>query len=170
MNKNSNKIVQVFHGILTGVLIWIMGHLLSGRLSFVENIELYPTGPLVFIFPFIVAAACILIAIYSAKKRKGIYYVTSMICLFIPAICWIIASLLAYIMELRIPVVSFAADIMQLIFILPCVAMLSMIYQVVDVTGVDGYGITLIIISVAYFLPMIAGMLISMKIYKNKSR
>ena len=168
MNMKREKMMQILHGILTGIVLWIIGHLLSGRLSFVEDIELYPTGPLVFVFPFIVAATCILIAKYSAKYRKGIYYVTSLICLFLPAICWIISLLLEYIMELRIPVVSFVADIILLIFILPCIAMLSMIYQVVYITGADGNGIMLMIIPVVYFLPMIAGMLISIKIYKNK--
>lgn len=170
MNKISNKIAQVFHGILTGIIIWIIGHLLSGRLSFVEDIELYPTGPLVFIFPFIVAVIFILIASYSAKKQNLIYFLTSMISFVTPVICWIVSTLLEHISELRIPVVSIVSDVLIIFLILPCTAMLSIIYQVADMTGVDAYGIYFIFVSMLYFLPVIVGMLISIKLYVNRVR
>ena len=170
MNKISNKIAQVFHGILTGIIIWIIGHLLSGRLSFVEDIELYPTGPLVFIFPFIVAVIFILISTYAAKKQKIIYYITSMICFIMPAVCCLAATALEFILELRIPVVSIVSDVLIMFLILPCTAMLSIMYQVADMTGVDAYGIYFIFVAMLYFLPVIVGMLISIKLYINKVR
>ena len=53
------KSTQIIQGVFTGIGLWIFGHLLSGRLSFVEDIELYPTGPLIFAFPIVFAIACI---------------------------------------------------------------------------------------------------------------
>ena len=73
-------------------------------------------------------------------------------------------------MELKIPGISFIADVMQLILVLPCVAMLSIYYQLLTVIGTDTDGIKLILISVTYFLPMLVGVLISIKIYKDKSK
>lgn len=164
MNTQIKKSIQIFQGILTGIGLWIFGHLMSGRLSFVEDIELYPTGPLVIAFPFIFAAACILVAKYSAKTKKDVYYKTSMICFSLPALCWIISMLLSFIMELKLPVISFIADVIQLVFILPCVAMVSIYSQLLTVidTGTDGIKLILII-------PMLIGMLISIKIYKDNS-
>ena len=59
MNTQSKKSAQIFQGILTGLGVWIVGHLMSGRLSFVEDLELYPTGLLVFAFPFVFAVQLI---------------------------------------------------------------------------------------------------------------
>ena len=110
MNTQSKKSTQIFQGILTGIGIWIVGHLMSGRLSFVEDIELYPTGKLVFAFPFVFAAACILIAKYSAKTGKATYYKTSLICFFLPIVSMLVSQLLSFISELRIPVISAIAE------------------------------------------------------------
>lgn len=48
-------------------------------------------------------------------------------------------------------------------------AMLSIYYHLLTVIGTETDGIKLILISAAYFLPMYAGVLISIKIYKEKS-
>lgn len=170
MSTKSKKSTQIFQGILTSIGLWIFGHLLSGRLAFVEDIELYPTGHLVIAFPFVFAAACILVAKYSVKAGKDTYYKTSMVCFSLPAFCWIISMILSFIMELKLPIISFIADVIQLIFILPCVAMLSIYSQLVTAIGTDTDGIKLVLISAAYFIPMLAGMLISIKIYKDNSK
>lgn len=169
MNTQTKKSTQIIQGVLTGIGLWIFGHLLSGRLSFVEDIELYPTGLLIFAFPIVFAIACILIVNHSVKYGKNVYYKTSIICLSLPAICWIISYLLSFIMEKKIPVISIIADCMQLLFVLPCVAMFSIYSQLLTVIGTGTDGIKLILISVAYFLPMLAGIFISLKIYKDKS-
>lgn len=49
MYKRNTKAKEILLGVVTGIGLWIFGHLLSGRLSFVEDLELYPTGPLVFL-------------------------------------------------------------------------------------------------------------------------
>ncbi len=167
MKTQSKKSIQIFQGILTGIGLWILGHLLSGRLAFVEDIELYPTGPLIFVFPFLFAAACILLSKYAVRTAKGTYYKASIICFLLPAFCWLISFLLGYIMELKVPVISIAADCMQLIFIFPCVALLSIYSQLLTVIGTSTDDIRLVLISVAYFIPMLIGILISLRIYKG---
>lgn len=167
MNTQSKKSTQIIQGILTGIGLWIFGHLLSGRLSFVEDIELYSTGPLVFAFPVVFAITCILIAKYSVKTGKDIYYKTSLIYFLLPAFCWAISYLISFIMELQIPVISRVADILQLIFLLPCIAMVSIYSQLLNVIGTGVDGIKLVLISVAYFLPMLIGIIMSIKIYKD---
>lgn len=169
MNTKSKKSAQIFLGILTGIVVWIIGHLMSGRLSFVEDMELYPTGPLVLIFPFVFAAACMLVAKYSAKSGKDVYYKTSMICFSLPPVCLEMAQLFAYIMELKVPIISRIADVVALIFTLPTIAMFSIFYQLLDFIGTGTDGIKLVLIIASYFLPMLAGVLISIKIYKDNS-
>ena len=167
--NTQKKSTQIIQGVFTGIGLWIFGHLLSGRLSFVEDIELYPTGPLIFAFPIVFAIACILVAKHSVKYGKNAYYKTSIICFSLPAFCWVISLLLGFVMELKIPVISFIADVMQIIFILPCIAIVSIYSQLLTVIGTGTDGIKLFLISVAYFLPMLAGIIISLKIYKDKS-
>ena len=167
--NTQKKSTQIIQGVLTGIGLWIFGHLLSGRLSFVEDIELYPTGPLIFAFPIVFAIACILVAKHSVRYGKSVYFKTSIICFSIPAFCCVISLLLEFVMELKLPVISFIADVMQIIFVFPCVALVSIYNQLLTVVGDGSDGIKLILISVAYFLPMLAGVIISLKIYKDKS-
>jgi hypothetical protein len=164
--KESTQIIQ---GVLTGIGLWIFGHLLSGRLSFVEDIELYPTGPLIFAFPIVFAIACILVAKHSVRYGKSVYFKTSMLCFSLPAFCWVISFLLGVVMDAKLPVISFIADVMQIIFVFPCVAIVSIYSQLLTVIGIGTDGIKLLLISVAYFLPMLAGIIISLKLYKDKS-
>ena len=168
MNTQTKKSTQIFQGIFTGIGMWIFGHLLSGRLAFVENIELYPTGPLVILFPFVFAGVCILIAKHSVGVGKDTYFITSMICFWVPVLCLIISMLLGFAMEINVPVISHIFDILQLIFIFPSVATLSIYYQFLYSIGTDADGIVLILISVAYLVPMIVGTIVSIKIYKDE--
>ena len=148
MNTANKKSTQIFLGILSGIGLWAFGHLLSGRLSFVEDIVLFPAGPLVLIFPFLFIAACILVAKHSAKTGKDIYYKTSIICFATPAICWIMSQLFSFIFELNIPVISSIADILVLVFMLPSIGMFSMYVQISNVIGLETYGIQSILKSV----------------------
>lgn len=169
MNTQIKKSSQIIQGILTGIGLWVFGHLLSGRLSFVEDIELYKTGPLIFAFPILFAVFCILVANYSVKTGKGIYYKTSIICFLLPAFCWMISAPLSLVIGSKIPVISSIADILQLILLLPCVSMVSIYNQLAIVIGIETDGIKLVLISVAYFLPMLAGILMSIIIYRHQS-
>ena len=107
----TKKSTQIFLGFLSSVGLWAFGHLLSGRLSFVEDIVFFNAGPLVLIFPFVFIAACILVAKYSAKAGKDIYYKSAIIFFAMPAVCWIMSQLFSFIFELNIPIVSSIADI-----------------------------------------------------------
>ena len=69
MKTRNKKSTQIIFGILTAVALWISAILLSGQLPLGENIELYHTGPLVILFPFVFLAFCIFIAKYSADKK-----------------------------------------------------------------------------------------------------
>ena len=167
MNGQNSKAKEILLGIATGIGLWIFGHLLSGRLSFVEDIELYPTGPLVFLFPFVFIAACILVAKYSAKNGRDIYFKSSLICCVLPMVCLIISFIVEFIMRLRIPVISITADFMQLIFVIPSVPAVSIFYQMFLCLGFEFSNAWPFLITVSIIL-IIAGFIISIKIYKNK--
>lgn len=170
MNRKNKKSTQIFLAFLSSVGLWAFGHLLSGRLSFVEDIEIFPAGPLVLIFPFVFIASCILVAKYSAKSGKDIYYKSSMIFFAMPAVCWIVSQLSSFIFELNIPIVSSIADILVVIFMLPGVGMFSMYVQVLKVVGIEAYGLQTVLLSVIFFIPMLIGILCSVKVYKNTLR
>ena len=70
MNTKTNKAAQIFLGILSGIGIWIIGILMSGKLALGELVDLYPAGKIVFAFPVIVTVLCIIIAKHSAKAHK----------------------------------------------------------------------------------------------------
>jgi len=73
--KTKNKITtQIIFGILTAFALWISAILLSGQIPLGENIELYHTGPLVIIFPFVFLAFCIFVAKYSANNKMPAYF------------------------------------------------------------------------------------------------
>ena len=167
MNTQIKKSTQIFQGILTGIGLWIFGHLLSGRLAFVENMELYPTGPLVILFPFVFIAACILVAKYSVKTGNDVYYKASIISFVVPVLCWIIFLLLNIITEVKVPVLSSVAEIVLVVFIFPCVPVFSIFWQFLTVIGSNAVGIKMVLPGIVYFLPMLIGMLISIKIYKD---
>ncbi len=165
MNTVNKKSTQIFYGILTGIGLWVFGHLLSGKLSFVEDIDLYNTGILVFLFPYIFALCCILVAKYSVKSKNLIYFKTSLICFTLPAFCAAVTFLLGFIMELKIPVISSIADISQLIFILPVVPALSIFYKMLELFGTETDGIKLVLLIALNLLPIIIGLIFSIKIY-----
>jgi len=80
--KTKNKITtQIIFGILTAFALWISAILLSGQIPLGENIELYHTGPLVIIFPFVFLAFCIFVAKYSANNKMPAYFKTSIVVL-----------------------------------------------------------------------------------------
>lgn len=167
MNTQIKKLTQIFQGILTAIGLWVFGHLLSGRLAFVEDIELYPTGPLVILFPFVFIAACILVAKYSVRTGKDVYYKASIISFAFPVFCWIIYLLLNFITEVKVPVLSSVAEIGIVIFMFLIVPVFSIFYQFLSVIGSYPEAIEMILPSIVFFSPMFIGMLISIKIYKD---
>ena len=162
MNTQSKKSTQVFLGILSGIGIWLVGFLMSGRLSYVEHMELYPTGKLILAFPLVFSAACILIAKYSANKRKSIYYIASMISFFFPVICILINSLIIFVAGTGIPVISSIAEFFVVIFMIPAIPMFSIYFQIIDSTNTNDFAV------IACVLFALVGMVISVTVYKKE--
>lgn len=162
----TKKAKEFILGIFTAIGLWIFGHLLSGRLMFVEELELYPTGPLVFLFPFAFAAACILIAKYSVKNNKQTYFKTSLISFFNPFICILLALLTQMLAENTRPMTLFriVAEILNIIFVLPIISLISIISQMFN--AMDNLSETAaLIIILANLIPIIAGAIISIRIF-----
>ena len=84
-----------------------------------------------------------------------------------PAVCWIMSQLFSFIFELNIPVLSSIADILVVVFTLPSIGMFSMYVQASNVLGIDTYGMQSVLLSVIFFIPMLIGILYSIKLYKD---
>lgn len=164
MKTKNKKSTQIIFGILTAVALWISAILLSGQLPLGENIELYQTGPLVIVFPFVFLAFCIFIAKYSANKKLPAYFKTSIVCFIIPFIGWILSLLLNFIAQETTPVIQYIANYISLIFTVPLV---SVYLQLISLLPISTDGTILVLISIAYFIPMVVGILISLTIYKK---
>ena len=163
----TKKSTQIFLAFLSSVGLWVFGHLLSGRLSFVKDIVIFPAGPLVLIFPFVFIVACILVAKHSAKTGKDIYYKSSIVFFAMPAVCWIMSQLFSFIFELNIPIISSIADILVVVFMLPSIGMFSIYVQTSNVLGINTYGMQSVLLSVIFFIPIVTGILYSIKVYKD---
>ncbi len=161
MNSQSKKSTQIFLGILSGIGIWLIGLLMSGRLAFVEDTELYPTGKLVLAFPFVFAVLCVIIAKHSVRTGKRVYYISSMVSILFPLLSTLISTTLGEISDRSLPVISDIAEFLIMFFMLPYVPMFSISYQVIDVT--DGHMFVMMGCAAVAF----AGVLISIKVYWN---
>ena len=161
MNTKMNKAAQIFLGILSGIGIWIIGILMSGKLALGEVVDLYPTGKIVFAFPIIVTILCIIIAKYSAKTDKSLYYASSMVSLIYPLFAMLISFILTNLSALEIPVISGLSGRSVIFFMIPYIPLYSIFYQITDIT--DQY---LMAMSICVAIPLV-GMLVSIKVYKN---
>lgn len=161
MNIRTNKATQIFLGILSGIGIWLIGFLMSGKLALGEVVDLYPTGKIVFAFPIVVTILCIIIAKYSAKTDKSLYYASSMISLIYPLFAMLIGFILTNLSALEIPVISGLSERSVIFFMIPYIPLYSIFYQITDIT--DQY---LMAMSICVAIPLV-GMLVSIKVYKN---
>ena len=161
MNIRTNKATQIFLGIMSGIGIWLIGFLMSGKLALGEVIDLYPTGKIVFAFPIVVAVLCIIIAKFSAKTDKSLYYASSMVSLVYPLFAMLIGFILTNLSALEIPVISGLSERSVIFFMIPYIPLYSIFYQITDIT--DQY---LMAMSICVAIPLV-GMLISIKVYKD---
>lgn len=161
MNIRTNKATQIFLGILSGIGIWLIGFLMSGKLALGEVVDLYPTGKIVFAFPIVVTILCIIIAKYSAKTDKSLYYASSMVSLIYPLFAMLIGFILTNLSALEIPVISGLSERSVILFMIPYIPLYSIFYQITDIT--DQY---LMAMSICVAIPLV-GMLVSIKVYKN---
>lgn len=167
MNTRKAKAKQIILGILTAIGLWVSGHLLSGRLLFVEEIEFYPTGPLVFIFPFVFAAACTLIARYAVKKSKYTYFTASVISFFYPFAGLFMASFFDLVS--RVPLLSTIAEVLYLISVFPAIAPLSIVAQMLEVLH-NLPDAAIWVIMLANLIPVLAGAIISIRIVAKSKK
>lgn len=161
MNIRTNKATQIFLGILSGIGIWLIGFIMSGKLALGEVVDLYPTGKIVFAFPIVVTILCIIIAKYSAKTDKSLYYASSMVSLIYPLFAMLIGFILTNLSALEIPVISGISERSVILFMIPYIPLYSIFYQITDIT--DQY---LMAMSICVAIPLV-GMLVSIKVYKN---
>ena len=161
MNIRTNKATQIFLGIMSGIGIWLIGFLMSGKLALGEVVDLYPTGKIVFAFPIVVTILCIIIAKYSAKTDKSLYYASSMVSLVYPLFAMLIGFILTNLSALEIPVISGLSERSVIFFMIPYIPLYSIFYQITDIT--DQY---LMAMSICVAIPLV-GMLISIKVYKD---
>lgn len=122
MKKNTFK--QIIAGFATSLGFWLFGQLLSGRLSFVEDIELYPAGYLVLFAPLAFSAVCILTAKYAVKNNKLPYFIATLVGLLIPIASTVIYDFLTH--WAHIPAVS----TLMFGFVLPSIPVFSILYQI----------------------------------------
>ena len=161
MNIRTNKATQIFLGIISGIGIWLIGFLMSGKLALGEVIDLYPTGKIVFAFPIVIAVLCIIIAKYSAKAGAKLYYISSIASFIYPLFSMLIGFILTNLSALEIPVISRLSEISAIFFMIPYIPLFSIFYQITDIT--DQY---LMAMSICGVIPLV-GMLVSIKVYKN---
>ena len=161
MNIRTNKATQIFLGIMSGIGIWLIGFLMSGKLALGEVIDLYPTGKIVFAFPIVVAILCIIIAKYSAKAGAKLYYISSIASFIYPLFSMLIGFILTNLSALEIPVISRLSEISVMFFMIPYIPLLSIFYNITDIT--DHFMIAIILCGII----SLAGMLISIKVYKD---
>ncbi len=164
MNTEKKKSKGIALGILSAIGLWIAGHLLSGKLSFIEDIELYPTGYLVLAFPFVAAAALILAAKYFSKVGKS-YYPAFVIAFVTPVAC-LALSFLLILFEQSNPVVGVISFVLALLM----APLFSIISQYDALLGYYVDGIKLILLYAAYFVPILVGLAVSIKIYLSTKR
>lgn len=166
MNTQFKKSIQIFFGILSGIGIWLIGFLMSGRLAYVENMVFYDAGALVVAFPFIFAFACILIAKYSVKTGNKTYYISSIISLLFPIISILTDTLAIFLAAAEIPLLSVVAEFLVFPCIIPAIPAFSIFYQLAYLLQGEINGI-LIPATVAFTLPAILGFGVSIKIYRD---
>ena len=163
MQKEKSKFLDILFGTLTAVGVYVAGILMSGRLVFAVEIELYETGYAVLAFPFLFAIICILVGMYSVRKNRTVYFKASMISLVLPAIGSILIACLALLMNcldnLGLPSDIFGyLEIVFCIFFVPLSSIFSKIYYALNEHA---------ILSILFMaVPMLAGYIFAIVKYK----
>lgn len=164
------KFKEILSGIMTAIALWLCGFLLAGRLSFVEDLELYPTGPLVFVFPFVIAAACVFIMKYSLKKDRILYFKSFAVSFFAPLLFFFVIMLLSLITPESNPILYRVADVLTAVLIVFTIAPTSIMYQMFSIVPSDTEAVRWLIISALTLVPVIAGLIYSFVLYKKHTQ
>ena len=164
MNAQKKKGTQIFLGIAFAIVVWAFGILLSGMFCFVENIELYPSGVLVLLFPLLFFGACVFASKYALKSGNKSFFVSSAVSLAFPMIAWVICIPLNLIFEFHIPVLSRIADISIAAFSIFAISPVSVFMRLLTLSEETHISILLIILSTVF---MFSGFIASVVIYKK---
>ncbi len=164
MNAQKKKGTQIFLGIVFALAVWALGILLSGMFCFVENIELYPSGVLVLLFPLLFVGACVFVSRYALKSGNKSFFVSSAVGLSFPMIAPAICMPLNIIFKFHIPVLSRIADISIAAFSIFAISPVSVFMRLLTLSEETHISILLIILSTVF---MFSGFISSVVIYKK---
>lgn len=167
MNARKKKGTQIFSGIIFAVAVWALGILLSGMFCFVENIELYPSGVLVLLFPLLFVGACVFASKYALKSGNKSFFVSSAVSLAFPMVVSVICLPLNLIYEFHIPVLSRIADISIAAFSIFAVSPVSVFVRLFSLSEETHIAVLLIILCTVV---MISGLVSSAVIFKKSSK
>lgn len=166
MKLEKRKSLQILLGVLTGILLWPLPILLSGHLSIVEDIDLYNSGPLALICPFVIAVAIVLIAVFAGARRLKDYYITSTVLVALPTALYLLLLILS-----AIPFLSdffINHPLPQIIIALPCIPVISALMALFQYFPSSVQGFTFVLLWVLYFAPIIIAAIASPFIYKQR--
>ena len=164
MNTQKKKGAQIFLGIVFALAVWGLGILLSGLFCFVENVELYPSGALVLLFPLLFVGACVFTSKYALKSGNKSFFVSSAVSLSFPMIAWVICMPLNLIFKFHIPVLSRIADISIATFSIFAISPVSVFMRLRTLGEETHTSILLVIFSTVF---MLSGFIASVVIYKK---
>lgn len=166
------KSTQIFFGILTGLAVWLSGIFLSGRFAFVEETVLYPAGYLVFLFPLLFSAVCILISKNASKNGTKPFFTAFLASAAYPlvssAICFPVNSMA----ESANVVLSHIGEALALIFTVSTISPVSLLTQIADAVdsgSADSASVAAIAVIICVAV-MLTGYIASIIIYKKRSR
>ncbi len=166
MNAQKKKGIRVFLGIVFAITVWALGILLSGMFCFVENIELYPSGILVLLFPLLFVGACVFASKYALKSGNKSFFVSSAVSLAFPMVASVICLPLNLIYKFHIPVLSRIADVSIAAFSIFAVSPVSVFMRLLTLSEETHISILLIILSTVV---MFSGFIASVVIYKKSA-
>lgn len=165
---NMGNITEALWGIFTAFLIWLIGLFLGGSWwSIFETQQVYETGYLVFLFPVLFFACCVIAAKYAAKKRAKIYFKSFMASVFLPLISLVVFDIL---MRYTTGLGYIGTAIFFLIVCLstPCGSIYSKMYDCIQ-----GFWLSdsadAVIMNIVGFVPMILTLIFSIRVYKKYS-
>ena len=163
---NMGNITEALWGIFTAFLIWFVGLFLGGSWWQVfETQQVYETGYLVFLFPVLFFACCVIMAKYAAKKKAKIYFKSFMVSVFLPLISLVVFD----IMMRYIPGVGYIG--MVILFLVlslstPCGSIYSKMYDCIHSFWL-GDPASAVIMNIVGFVPMILTLIFSVRVYKK---
>ena len=167
-----SKIKEIFFGIFTAVVLWIVGNLLAGRAVFPSEFfdapalrVIFQAGYLVFAFPLVFMLWCLWISRYARKNRKRNLLRANLICLFVPLAFLALHSFLAI-----SHIIYGIPDDANLLLLASGYPLLAEYVQVLQLMGQDPGVLKQLLYFAVFFIPMFSGLIISFINYRKISK